>query len=388
MANPKLVGSLRRGLAAFATWREENPKESLDLRDADLRDTNLFFANLRGADLHSADLLRTNLRSTVLRSADLSSANLRYADLRHADLSSADLSSAVLSYADLRGSHINKDTKFDGVIVNSETKGLGPWVFNPEKYIIREIEFPPEYRQAGIGIMNYFAEVMRQKYPDIPATVQITQDDLTVRMTIETDDGYRETVEKTLAEYSLVISGKQQPEEMLSDPVHVIRLENQLTHVRAQLETERRVLQLTEQQNRDLHNRTTSLEEDVRRLQDVIHDALRHSQRQTTRLINTSSKHTSEFTQLFRDLLDRPDASAAAVQDALATIQQTLEAIDERQEVAEAERTALIESVRTLHDQSPTVLRQLTEAVPNIGSGIVANIISGVLQMYGWMPGG
>jgi hypothetical protein len=32
--------------------------------------------------------------------------------------------------------------------------------------IQRLIEFPPELRQAGIAILSYFAEVLKQKYPD------------------------------------------------------------------------------------------------------------------------------------------------------------------------------------------------------------------------------
>lgn len=91
--------------------------------------------------------------------------------------------------------------------------------------ILREIEFPSEYHQAGIGIMNYFAEVLRQKYSDTPAAVQITQEELTVRMTVETVDGHTETVEKALEEYWHVVSDKQQTAEILSYPVEIEALQ-------------------------------------------------------------------------------------------------------------------------------------------------------------------
>ena len=66
----------------------------------------------------------------------LNFANLRSANFYSAKLCSADLSSADFSDANLSGARINRNTKFDGVTVNGNTKGLGPWVFNPEKYII------------------------------------------------------------------------------------------------------------------------------------------------------------------------------------------------------------------------------------------------------------
>ncbi len=373
-----------------ANLRNVNLREA-DLRDANLRNANLRNANLRAADLSVADLRAADLRNADLRNADLSVTNLHNANLSDADLSAADLSAADLRNADLAGAAINRRTKFDDVFVNGETKGLGPWIFNPDKYIIREIEFPPEYRQAGIGIMNYFAEVMRQKYPDIPATVQITQDDLTVRMTIETDEGHRETVEQTLEEYGLVVAKKIPPSALLDNRDDILALEHKLELKDMELRFTHQLLENKNEDYQKLEARVSTLEEQLletfQQQRGDLSESFRHSQRLNARLVNTSSNHTSEFTQLFRDLLDRPDASADAVQDALATIQQTLESIDERQEVADAERATLIESVRTLSDQSPTVLRQLAEAVPNVSSGIVANVISGVLQIYGLMPG-
>ena len=211
-----------------------------------------------------------------LTRANLSGATLREANLSGADLSSANLSSANLSGADLTSAQINRQTNFEGVIVSGRTQGVGPWIFNPDQYIIREIEFPPEYRQAGIGIMHYFAEVMRDKYPNIPATVQITQEELTVRMTIETDTGHRDIVERTLEEYGLVVSGQRQPAELLPNAIDVFRLENQLSLTKVQLESERRALQLMEQQ---YSYRIESLEGEVVHLRQLVGDQLRHADR-------------------------------------------------------------------------------------------------------------
>ncbi len=298
MADPEHLELVKQGAESISAWRKADPEERLvlsdadlsraDLRSADLRDAYLSRADLRdaylsSADLRSADLSSVNLRSADLRYANLSYADLRYAylsvaDLRYANLSYADLSYADLRYADFTGAIINRNTKFDDVYVNGETKGLGPWIFNPEKFIIREIEFPPEYRQAGISIMNYFAEIMRQKYPDIPATVQITQDDLTVRMTIETDDGHRETVEKTLEVYGLVVAGKQQPNTLVTNQTDIFRLESELRMAAFRLENEQQLRQI---EGRQHEQRIESLESEVAHLRQLVGGQLQHVDRLT-----------------------------------------------------------------------------------------------------------
>jgi hypothetical protein len=292
MANEEHVRRLLdEGVEAWNAWRESEPDVTPDLIGADLSYADLTRANLIGANLsHTnligatlfdtnlshADLLDTNLNGTNLIGANLIGAFLHNANLIGATLSGADLSRANLTRADLTDALIDRHTNFEGVTVSGETKGLGPWIFNPDRYIIREIEFPPEYRQAGISIMTYFAEVMRDKYPDIPATVQITQEELTCRMTIETDTGHREIVEKTLEEYGLVVSGRRQPAELLPNAIDVFRLENQLSLTKVQLESERRALQLTEQQ---YSSRIASLEGEVDHLRQLVGDQLCHADR-------------------------------------------------------------------------------------------------------------
>jgi hypothetical protein len=95
-------------------------------------------------------------------------------------------------------------------------------------------------------------------------------------MAIETDDGHREIVEKTLGEYGLVVSGQRQPAELLPNAIDVFRLENQLSLTRVQLESERRALQLTERQ---YSSRIESLEGEVAHLRQLVGDQLRHADR-------------------------------------------------------------------------------------------------------------
>lgn len=73
--------------------------------------------------------------------------------------------------------------------------------------INRSIEFPPEYHQAGLGILSYFGTVLREKYPHHNAKVKIEQDGLRVRLIIESENGDREVIEKALQEYEMVVRG-------------------------------------------------------------------------------------------------------------------------------------------------------------------------------------
>ncbi len=116
MANDQHIAQLSKGVAAWNSWRAENPNISPDLSGADLSKANLILAylvetNLSGADLTGADLLSAvlfgaDLSKANLRGANLSNANLGYANLRETDLTramvlEADLSKANLVHANL-----------------------------------------------------------------------------------------------------------------------------------------------------------------------------------------------------------------------------------------------------------------------------------------------
>ena len=124
---------------------------------------------------------------------------------------------------------------------------IGMHLKNSESYIKRKriekvIEFPPEYYQAGVGILNYFAVILSKRYPKQKVGVTLKQEDLKVTMIIETPDGKREEIEKALYDYGLVVNGKKTPQQFSSDKFLVIGLENELTWAKAQIETNKRLV--------------------------------------------------------------------------------------------------------------------------------------------------
>lgn len=112
----------------------------------------------------------------------------------------------------------------------------------------RSIEFPPQYHQAGLGVLTYFGTVLREKYPNHDAKVRIEQDGLTVRLVIESENGDREIIEKALQEYELVVLGERPPESLLPNPGSVIELRNELRIAQVRIESQRDIINLQGEQ--------------------------------------------------------------------------------------------------------------------------------------------
>ncbi|MEB2776384.1 pentapeptide repeat-containing protein [Algoriphagus sp. D3-2-R+10] len=137
MAIQKQLDLLKKNVKEWNSWREDNPKEEIDLKSADL-----FQMDLSGADLHNADLRRMNLREVNLTSANLKGAqlyraNMNGVNLTNANLTEADLDRVYLGRADLRGadlSHSNlqmslfSQTKIEGASFHKAlVHGISTW---------------------------------------------------------------------------------------------------------------------------------------------------------------------------------------------------------------------------------------------------------------------
>lgn len=88
MANKEHLAMLTRGVAAWNSWRAENPDTRPDLSPADLSGFNLSGANLSGANLSRAHLTVTDLSGADLSGADFADVRLFDTNLTNVDLSS------------------------------------------------------------------------------------------------------------------------------------------------------------------------------------------------------------------------------------------------------------------------------------------------------------
>lgn len=103
----------------------------------------------------------------------------------------------------------------------------------------RSIEFPPEYHQAGLGILSYFGTVLREKYATHNATVRIEQEGLLVRLIVQSENGSREVIERALAEYELVVRGETDPETFFDNKARVLELKNELRIAQVRIESQK-----------------------------------------------------------------------------------------------------------------------------------------------------
>ncbi|MCP4135112.1 MAG: pentapeptide repeat-containing protein [bacterium] len=238
-----------------------------NLSGADLSSAALSEADLSGADLRNANLSRAGLSGVDLSGADLSGADLSGADLGDADLSSANLqgvnlcgalfSNTVFTNAELTSLKINISTfeRIPGEIRNKYEK---TWFFLDssgdylnKNHITRSIEFPPQYLSAGVSILNYFASVLREKYPDEKSKVRIDQDGNKVTMIIEHPEGEKEIIEKELNDYGLVVKGDMPIEEFTQDPFLILELKNELRFAQFRIEQQKEMLLLKDSSLRD-----------------------------------------------------------------------------------------------------------------------------------------
>ncbi len=113
--------------------------------------------------------------------------------------------------------------------------------FQPLTRIRRSIEFPPEYQTAGMSVLSYFGQVVKEKYPNLDVGVSIQQKGKTVSMTVETPEGEKEKIEKTLDEYGLVVTGQMAPEDFLENQLAVIKLESELRAAENRLAMENKI---------------------------------------------------------------------------------------------------------------------------------------------------
>ncbi|WP_422360032.1 hypothetical protein [Reichenbachiella sp.] len=115
---------------------------------------------------------------------------------------------------------------------------------NSKRIIDRCIEFPPEYHQAGLSILNFFGTYLRENYPEEEAKVRIEQDGLRVRLIIEKDDGESEVVEKALQEYELIVTGKESPEKFATSEILILELKNELRMAQFRIDSQRDIISL------------------------------------------------------------------------------------------------------------------------------------------------
>lgn len=276
---------------------------------------------------------------------------------------------------------LNQSDPFVIIGISSEQSAIEVTEFVPHdssNTIERVLEFPKEHYQAGIGILSYFGEIIKQKYPNIDAKVRIEQDGNIVRMTINTPDGTKETIEKTLEEYTLVVTNNAPPESLLEDKLQIHALKNKLSIAELEVRQARDLLQISEMHH---SSRVRTLEEDVGFLRQQIGGQMRHIETSQALLAQQSMKEE-------RLILAQIDNSKRTVEDLvqdawnsaeLRNAIQNINTILKKGATDEDEREAK-NALKTIRDTAPDTFEDLAEAVKNTMYGVSGNIVFQWLQ--------
>jgi hypothetical protein len=253
-----------------------------------------------------------------------------------------------------------------------------------ENIVERVLEFPRELYQAGVGILSYFGEVLKQKYPDIEAKVRIEQDGNVVRMTVDAPDGTRDIIEKTLQDFALVVTNQASPETLLDNQFQIHALSNKLMLAEMEVRQVRDLMRISESYQGE---RIQSLEQDVCFLREQIghqvrfigmsHQLLSDQSAMGERLIMAqidSSRRTLD--EMVADAWD-----SAEVKSALLAIKLSLESGNPPNEAK------VKEALVTVRDLAPTTFSDLTEALKGTLYGVSGNTVFLCLQQVAKMFG-
>jgi len=115
--------------------------------------------------------------------------------------------------------------------------------------------------------LSFFGTILRKEYTDANASVQIKQEGLKVTMIINPADGDRRTIEKYLDDYGLVIRGNMSPEEFCTNPKDAMALRHKLDMAAMEV---RHTKELLYSERNQYENRIGTLEEEVRRLGNIL----------------------------------------------------------------------------------------------------------------------
>lgn len=237
----------------------------------------------------------------------------------------------------------------------------------------RVMEFTPENYQAGVGILSYFSEILKNKYPDVDAKVMIEQDGYTVRMIVETENGDQEIIEEALNTYTQVVIKKEPPESLLDDKIQISELTMQLTMIEAQLEHKTQLLKLSDERYK---NDVIATRDEVAFLRQCLTQQMQ-LQGSTQVLIG---KQIEKEEKLTLAQLGSFNNTIQALLEQAADNSKLIDALDQVQDMLEngvnvKDEQVAKQALQTIQQESPGSYNQLSEILKNSMYGVSGNMI-------------
>ncbi|MFY8282799.1 hypothetical protein AAEU31_04550 [Pseudoalteromonas sp. SSMSWG5] len=276
---------------------------------------------------------------------------------------------------------INQETPFLIIGISTEETELEVIEYSSQSsqnVIERVLEFPKEHYQAGVGILSYFGEIVKQKYPDINVKVRIEQDGNVVRMIVDSPCGTKEIIEETLEDYALVVRKKAEPESLLEDKLQIQQLTNKLQIAELEVRQTASLLQIAEKYS---DNRIESLENEVNFLRKQVGDQMHHMGTSQNLMLHQSKKEEKllvmqlEHNKRTLDELIQDSSTRSELKNALQTLQGILVKGAE-----EADEVKAKDALMVIRDSSTETFDDLSEALKGTMYGVSGNIVFQWLQ--------
>lgn len=174
-------------------------------------------------------------------------------------------------------------------------------------YLTRSIVFPPEAKQAGMAILAYFGEVIEKKYPTIECNVRIEQTGNKVSLIIETPNGEIEKIEHELSQYSLVVTGKMQPEEFMPRSLDALALKQKLQLAELEIRQTKELLHI---ERTGFERRIESLEDQIGFMRRIL-DKTQYEAAQASAVVRSiAQRSVEEVATILKTIADRLESEA------------------------------------------------------------------------------
>jgi hypothetical protein len=210
---------------------------------------------------------------------------------------------------------------------------------NTKNRILRELNFPPEYQEAGITILQGFVKLIKRKYGAKDVSVTIKQTGLKVILIIKTPDGKEEEIEEFLDQYSQVIAGKQEVSCLTTDPIALLEIKSQLDVASLQVKQQRDINLLLKS---NLDRRIESLEKENDWFKEQLALSVESSKGITKEVLSQLRNSDSQIAELATKLVDVVDSAESTTKE-LASVDKKAESANET--IAELNKMILKEGV-------------------------------------------
>ncbi|TFZ62743.1 hypothetical protein E4631_24640 [Hymenobacter sp. UV11] len=247
-----------------------------------------------------------------------------------------------------------------------------PLLIEDRRNIIeRSLEFAPEYTQAGISVLSYFSEVLRQKYPDLNVKVRIEQQGTTVLMHVELPSGNIDTIREELANYFLVVAGKQAPESLLDNPYQIMALKTKLDMANMELRISREL-------NAHLSSDISVLREQFAEQGKQMKQQMKLMTKIVIKQVSSSERlqlaQLNQASGLFKDLILQAQGNEKVIL-AISSLEYNI-----MSGIAAADQVEVTNALSTLRQEKPSIIWQMVELAKNAGYGVAGNIAFELLK--------